>query len=51
MHSYQGQNGSFPPAVHYSKEGKPLLSWRVLILPYIEQQELFKEFRLDEPWE
>src|SRR5262249_28595600 len=35
----------------YSKEGKPLLSWRVAILPYIEQEPLYKEFHLDEPWD
>lgn len=33
------------------KNGKPLLSWRVAILPYLEQQNLFKQFRLDEAWD
>ena len=33
------------------KDGKPLLSWRVAILPYIEQQELYNKFKLDEPWD
>src|SRR5262249_61611243 len=33
------------------KDGKPLLSWRVAILPYIDQQELYNEFHLDEPWD
>ena len=32
-------------------DGKPLLSWRVAILPYIEQDNLYKEFKLDEPWD
>jgi hypothetical protein len=40
-----------PPAATYDKNGKPLLSWRVLILPFIEQEELYKEFHLDEPWD
>jgi prepilin-type processing-associated H-X9-DG protein len=40
-----------PPAAIYDKEGRPLLSWRVLILPYIEQQQLFMQFKLDEPWD
>ena len=31
--------------------GKPLLSWRVMLLPYIEQEALYKEFKLDEPWD
>jgi hypothetical protein len=32
-------------------DGQPLLSWRVLILPYIEEDELYREFHLDEPWD
>jgi hypothetical protein len=43
--------GRLPPAVVYGKDGKPLHSWRVLILPYIEQQKLYDEFKLDEPWD
>ncbi|MHC4178006.1 MAG: DUF1559 family PulG-like putative transporter [Planctomycetota bacterium] len=30
--------------------GKPLLSWRVHILPYLEGDALYEQFRLDEPW-
>jgi hypothetical protein len=40
-----------PPAVVYGPDGKPLYSWRVVILPYIEEDELYKEFHLDEPWD
>ena len=39
------------PAAIAKKDGKPLLSWRVAILPYIEQGALYKEFHLDEPWD
>jgi hypothetical protein len=35
----------------YSKDGKPLLSWRVAILPFIEQDGLYTQFKLDEPWD
>ncbi|HTN77576.1 MAG TPA: DUF1559 domain-containing protein, partial [Pirellulaceae bacterium] len=35
----------------FDKAGKPLLSWRVYILPFIEEQELFERFHLDEPWD
>ena len=35
----------------WTRPGKPLLSWRVLILPYLEQDALYKEFHLDEPWD
>ncbi|MCS6865300.1 MAG: DUF1559 domain-containing protein [Gemmata sp.] len=51
MHNYEAANDMFPPAAVCDKTGKPLLSWRVLILPYIDQEALFKEFKLDEPWD
>ncbi len=34
-----------------SEDGEPLLSWRVAILPYLEQNNLYDQFRLDEPWD
>jgi Protein of unknown function (DUF1559) len=43
--------GRLPPAVVYGESGEPLYSWRVLILPCIEQNDLYKEFHLDEPWD
>ncbi|QJW92695.1 DUF1559 family PulG-like putative transporter [Frigoriglobus tundricola] len=51
MHNYADTNGSMPPAAVCDKKGKPQLSWRVLILPYLEQGALYKEFKLDEPWD
>jgi type II secretory pathway pseudopilin PulG len=51
MHVYQDANSAFPPAFSVDDQGKPLLSWRVQVLPFIEQQELYKEFHLDEPWD
>ncbi len=51
MLNYQDANKRFPPAFKADKEGKPLLSWRVLILPYLEHEDLYKEFHLDEPWD
>jgi hypothetical protein len=39
------------PAAICDKDGKPLLSWRVAILPYIEQDALYQQFKLDEPWD
>ena len=51
MFNYEATYGSFPAAAVYDKNGKPLLSWRVMILPYIEQDALYKEFHLDEPWD
>jgi len=51
MHNYADVYKSFPPAASYSADGKPLLSWRVHLLPYLEQQQLYQEFHLDEPWD
>jgi prepilin-type processing-associated H-X9-DG protein len=50
MHNYHDANGHFPRAV-VGKDGKRLLSWRVAILPYLEQQGLYNRFKLDEPWD
>jgi hypothetical protein len=51
LRNYHSAHGALPPAVLYSPEGKPLHSWRVLILPYLEYGDLYREFRLDEPWD
>jgi prepilin-type processing-associated H-X9-DG protein len=52
MHGYAAENKFLPMHAIYSKDGKtPLLSWRVAILPYIEQLNLYNEFKLDEPWD
>jgi hypothetical protein len=52
MLNYQPVNGGrFPAAAICDKNGRPLLSWRVAILPYIEQEHLYKQFKLDEPWD
>jgi hypothetical protein len=51
LHAYSDEHKTLPPAALYDKDGRPLLSWRVRILPYIEQGSLYKEFKLDEPWD
>jgi hypothetical protein len=51
MHNYEATHGRLPPAAVCGPDGKPLLSWRVLILPFMEQGDLYKQFRLDEPWD
>jgi hypothetical protein len=56
MHMYHDTYGTLP-AAGFSDPAKPavqkraLLSWRVAILPYIEQQALYRRFKLDEPWD
>jgi hypothetical protein len=51
MHNYHNVHNTLPPAYLAAKDGKPLLSWRVLILPWLEQKALYDEFHLDEPWD
>jgi uncharacterized protein (TIGR03067 family) len=51
MHSYHDTYKHLPTAAIYSKDGKPLLSWRVAVLPYIEELVLYRQFKLDEPWD
>jgi hypothetical protein len=49
--NYESAYGHFPTQASYDKNGKPLLSWRVHVLPYIDQNELYEQFHLDEPWD
>lgn len=51
LHNYHSVNGRFPPAFVVDKAGKPLYSWRVLILPYIEQDGIYKKWKMDEAWD
>jgi prepilin-type processing-associated H-X9-DG protein len=51
LHNHHSTNERFPPQAITDKDGKPLLSWRVTILPFLEQQDLYNQFKLDEPWD
>ncbi len=51
MHNFASDKGTFPPAAISSADGKPLLSWRVALLPYLGKDTLYKQFKLDEPWD
>ncbi len=48
--NYESANGHLPTDI-IDKDGKPILSWRVQILPYIEQDNVYKRMKLDEPWD
>jgi hypothetical protein len=48
--NYTDAKGHYPPAYQLGPDGKPWHSWRVLLLPYIEQDRIFKQYRFDEPW-
>jgi hypothetical protein len=51
MLKYHEKHGHLPPAAVFDRAGRPLLSWRVLLLPELGEEELFKQFHLDEPWD
>jgi hypothetical protein len=48
LRNYHNTYGHFPTGVY--KDGKPLLSWRVQILPFIEQDPIYNAFHMDEAW-
>ncbi|HUR53038.1 MAG TPA: DUF1559 domain-containing protein [Gemmataceae bacterium] len=50
MHAYNATAGAFPAGL-YTTDNRVGLSWRVQILPYVEQAALFQQFKLDEPWD
>jgi hypothetical protein len=51
MQQHELARGNLPARAIVGADGKPLLSWRVALLPYMEQQELYEQFHLNEPWD
>ena len=51
LQCYHQANGCFPPAYIADKTGKPMHSWRVLILPYLDRDDLYKAYNFTEPWD
>jgi hypothetical protein len=51
FHQYHDHFGHFPPAASTDADGRPLLSWRVHLLPFLDAHDLYKQFHLDEPWD
>jgi hypothetical protein len=51
IHTFADARKHLPPPSLRNEQGQPLLSWRVAILPYLEESKLFQQFRLDEPWD
>ncbi len=51
LNNYEASYGTYPPAYTLDASGQPGLSWRVLILPYMEQTSLYEQFNLSESWE
>lgn len=51
LHNYHDTYGTLPPAYIPDKDGKPMHSWRVLILPFIESGPVYDQYNFDEPWD
>lgn len=50
MRNYESDFGSLPPACVYDKQGRPMHSWRVLLLPYLELQTIYEQYEFDSSW-
>src|SRR5262249_45984983 len=50
LHNYEQEYKALPPARTVDATGRPLHSWRTLILPYLEQQSLYQTIDLSKPW-
>ncbi len=51
IQAYYDKNGHYPPAFVADKNGKPMHSWRVLLLPYLGEQALYDQYNMHEPWD
>lgn len=51
MQQYHAEHGSFPPAFVADSAGKPMHSWRVLLLPYLGERALYQQYDLAQPWD
>ncbi len=51
MHNFESAYRTFPTPAIVDEDDEPLLSWRVSVLPFVEEAQLYNEFHLDEPWD
>ena len=51
IHNYSDVYGSLPPAYVTDENGRRMHSWRVLIIPFLDCLDLYREYRFDEPWD
>ncbi len=51
LNNYEQEYNALPPAYTVDAAGKPLHSWRTLILPYLDQEELYRSIDLTKPWD
>src|SRR5580704_9392960 len=51
LHAYHDTTMQFPPAYFADRTGRPIHSWRILILPFLGERRLYDQYRFDEPWD
>ncbi len=51
LNAYAADYGTYPPSVTADANGLPMHSWRVLILPYLGQDELYRQYDMKLPWD
>jgi prepilin-type processing-associated H-X9-DG protein len=51
LRNYEDVHGAFPPACTVDAAGRRLHSWRTLILPYLEADQLYRSIDLSKPWD
>jgi len=51
MHNYHDTYRTFPAAVITDEEGRPMRSWRVALLPFMDQRSLYEQYDFNEPWD
>ena len=51
LDKYKQAKGHLPSPAIQDNQGRPLLSWRVALLPYLGEMDLYKQFKLDESWD
>jgi hypothetical protein len=51
MHNFYSTFDHFPPAVIFGPDGRPWHSWRVLLLPYVEEAVLYNQYDFSQPWD
>jgi hypothetical protein len=50
LKAYEAKHGSYTPAYVTDANGKPMHSWRVLLLPFLGEDALYRQYHFDEPW-
>ncbi|PQO31310.1 hypothetical protein C5Y96_13290 [Blastopirellula marina] len=51
LHNYHDVYGTLPPAYIPDEDGEPMHSWRVLILPFVEGNDIYDKYDFSQPWD